>query len=98
MSTVPAQSTLSIINQLVNGRSVAVVSLLFVLYGAYDLIKSGAGSIDKANASLVILSRNVEELKISIVRLTDTMEIVKDTVRDHETRLRILEQKRGISK
>jgi hypothetical protein len=80
------------------GRGAVYIILLSVLYGGYMLSsKALDGFVDIGN-SLNQMNKNVELLKVEVIRLGDTMGVVKDQLKDQEARIRDLERaanKRG---
>lgn len=74
------------------GRGAVYIILLSVLYGGYHLSNKALDGFTDISTTLVQMNKNVEQLKIEVVRLGDTMSVVKDQLKDQEARLRELER------
>lgn len=77
------------------GKGAASIILLAVLYGGYLLSSRALDAFDTVAISIDVLSKNVEDLKISVIRLGDGVVVVKEKLDDHEVRIRQLEHKRS---
>ena len=74
------------------GRGAVYIILLSVLYGGYMLSSKALDGFSNISTSLQQMNKNVELLKIEVIRLGDTMGVVKDQLKDQETRIRDLER------
>ena len=77
------------------GKGAASIILLAVLDGGYLLSSRALDAFDTVAISIDVLSKNVEDLKISVIRLGDVVVVVKEKLDDHEVRIRQLEHKRS---
>lgn len=77
------------------GRGAVSLILMVVLYGGYLLSSRALDAFDTVAVSIDVLSKNVEDLKISVIRLGDGVVVVKEKLDDHEGRIRVLEHRRS---
>jgi hypothetical protein len=77
-----------------SGRAAIYIILLAVLYGVWTIANRALDSFAGVSTSIDVLSKNVDELRIGVIRMGDSMQFIKEKVKDHEDRIRSLEEQK----